>query len=151
MSLPAFGSCILAFVVLSGSAPARAQQAPVQSADEVDDSLTRALELHKAGDLMGAIQNYQVALDLAPERADIRSNLAAAFVALGRYDEGIAEYRRALGVRDDIQIRLNLGLALYKSRRRPDAIAEFRRVLAADPSNKQATLLLADCLLQEDQ
>jgi tetratricopeptide (TPR) repeat protein len=152
MSLPAFGPFILAVVVLTATPPAAAQQpGPGPSAEDVDDSLTRAIELHKAGDLMGAIQNYQVALDLAPDRADIRSNLAAALVALGRYDEGIAEYTRALTVRDDSQIRLNLGLALYKSRRRADAIAEFRRVLDVDPGNKQASLLLADCLLQDDQ
>ena len=100
---------------------------------------------------MGAIQNYEVALDLAPERADIRSNLAAALVALGRFGEAIAEYTRALAVRDDSQIRLNLGLALYKSHRRADAIAEFRRVLNVDAGNKQASLLLADCLLQDDK
>ena len=73
MLSPIFRNFTLALVVLSATAPAGAQQTrPAETAAEVDDSLSRALELHKAGDLMGAIQNYQVALDVAPERADIR-------------------------------------------------------------------------------
>ncbi len=63
---------------------------------------------------MGAIQGYQIALEIAPDRADIRSNLGAAFVGLGRFAEGIDQYRKALTSRDDLSIRLNLALALYK-------------------------------------
>ena len=119
-----------------------------QDARQVDESLERGLVLQRAGDLMGAIQNYQVALELAPDRADIRSNLGAAYVGLGRYTEGIAEYRKALESRDEPAVRLNLALALYKSGRITDAVPELERVLNGNASNQQATLLLADCLLQ---
>ena len=85
---------------------------------------------------------------MAPDRADIRSNLGAALVGLGRFTEGIEEYRKALATRDDPQIRLNLALALYKAGRAQEGVPEFQHVLQQDPANKQATLLLADCLLQ---
>lgn len=136
---------LLALVMVASSAPAGGQP-PVVSVDEL---LGKALALHKAGDLLGAIDNYESALKSAPDRGDIRSNLAAALAGLGRYDEAIAQYRTALEAREDGQIRLNLGLALYKSGRRADAIPEFRRVLETDAENKQAALLLADCLLGE--
>jgi tetratricopeptide (TPR) repeat protein len=130
----------------------RAQTAPAAPAPpnggDVDELLGRALELQKAGDLLGAIQNYQIALETAPERADIRSNLGAAYVGLGRFTEAIDEYREALKSRDDPSIRLNLALALYKGGRSADAIPELQRVIQLDPHNLQAPLVLADCLLQ---
>jgi Tfp pilus assembly protein PilF len=140
---------LAAILVAAGALTAHAQ-APTPSADErqVEELLSRAMVAHKAGDLMGAIQGYQVALDIAPDRADIRSNLGAALVGLGRFTEGIDQYRKALETRDDAAIRLNLALALYKAGRLEEAIPEFERVLAADAGNKQAALLLADCLLQ---
>ena len=48
-------------------------------------------------------------------------------------------------------IRLNLALAYYKAARLPEATEGFQAVLAADPSNKQAILLLGDTLLQGGQ
>ena len=145
-------TALLFAVLLAASAVNAAAQAPAQapSADEqqVDDLLSRALIAHKAGDLMGAVQNYQVALDIAPDRADIRSNLGAALVGLGRYTEGIDQYKKALAGRNDPSIRLNLALALYKAGRAEEGVPEFQAVLGADPANKQAALLLADCLLQ---
>jgi tetratricopeptide (TPR) repeat protein len=133
---------------LAVGAPCAVAQTTPSSGDSPDELVARGIQLHKAGDLMGAIQNYEIALETAPDRADIRSNLGAAFVALGRFDDAIKEYGLALTTRDDPSIRLNLALALYKASRRDQAIPEFQRVLQADPQNKQAALLLADCLLQ---
>jgi len=117
------------------------------AAQEPDALLARGMELHQAGDLLGAVQNYEIALEAQPDRTDIRSNLGAAYVGLGRIEEGIEQYRKALETKDVPSIRQNLGLALYKSGRTGDAAAEFERVLAADPQNKPAALLLADSLL----
>ncbi len=140
-----------AFAIALGcgvAAPAAAQAIDVPVEQQLDTMLARAVVLHEAGDLMGAIQYYEAALAIAPDRADIRSNLGAAHVGLGHYAEAIAEYTKALAGQDDPSIRLNLALALYKSGRTGDAIPEFQRVLQANPGNAQAALLLADCLLQ---
>jgi tetratricopeptide (TPR) repeat protein len=139
---------VVAALLAATAASTSAQQAPSADEQQVDDLLSRALVAHKAGDLMGAVQNYQVALDIAPDRADIRSNLGAALVGLGRYTEGIEQYRKALAGRDDPAIRLNLALALYKGGRTEEAVPELQSVLRGDPAHKQAALLLADCLLQ---
>ena len=137
-------------LVLVGGATASvfAQPAAPPSSNQVDDLLAKGMVLHQAGDLLGAIQNYQIALESAPERADIRSNLGAAYAGLGRYAEAVAEYRRSLTTRDEPSVRLNLALALYKWGRPVDAVPEFHHVLQVDPQNRQAPLLLADCLLQ---
>ena len=130
---------------------ASGQQAPSPDDQQLDELLSRALIAHKAGDLVGAVQSYEVALQIAPDRPDIRSNLGAALVGLGRFSEGIDQYRKALAAHDDPSIRLNLALALYKAGKATEAIPEFQHVLEADAANKQAALLLADCLLQESR
>lgn len=143
---------ILVVSLLGVLSPAEAQQPPsAVDQQQLDDLLSRALVAHRAGDLIGAIQSYQVALDMAPDRADIRSNLGAALIGLGRFNEGIEQYRQALARQEDATIRLNLALALYKSGRNGEAIPEFESVLKSDAANKQAALLLADCLLQADR
>lgn len=142
------GLALAALALAATPALTAAQQVPSADAQQLDELLARGLVAHKAGDLVGAVQNYQVALQIAPDRPDIRSNLGAALVGLGRYTEGIEEYRKALAAGDDPQIRLNLALALYKAGKPQEAVPEFQQVLQKDAANKQATLLLADCLLQ---
>ena len=137
---------VAAALVVAGPLPVAAQAPAVGS--DADTLIAQAMQLHQAGDLLGAIQKYQIALETAPERADARSNLAVAYAALGRIEEAVAEYRRALSDRDDPAIRLNLGIALYKSGQVDRAIPELQHVLQADAGNRQAALLLADSLLQ---
>ena len=141
-------SCLLTLSGLSADAQNQASDTPPAANEQLDEVLARALVQHEAGDLLGAIQYYEVALQMAPDRPDIRSNLGAAYVGLGQIDNGIEQYRKALEAGEDPTIRLNLALALYKAGRLAAATPEFERVLASDAGNKQAALLLADCLLQ---
>jgi Tfp pilus assembly protein PilF len=143
-----FRSIVILTVVMGLWTPCRAQTGLPPETPEIDALLARAIVQHQAGDLLGAIENYREALDKAPDRADIRSNLGAALVALGRFAQGIDEYRTALAGHEDVQIRQNLALALYKAERTDEAIGELERVLQAEPGNRQAALVLADCLLQ---
>ena len=126
--------------------PARAT---AQSAQDVEKLFVRALELQQAGDILGAIDTYKAALTIQPDRADALSNLGAAYVRLGQYDEAIKHYDAAL-VSEPMNgaVRLNLALAYYKSARPQLAIPHLKRVLASDPEAKNAFLVLADCYLQ---
>lgn len=56
----------------------------------------RAVELEKAGDLRGAIEKYQAALELDPSHSGFRLNYGLALCRLGRWDEGITELREIL-------------------------------------------------------
>ena len=133
--------------------PARAQQpAAPDPAQDFERLFVRALELQKAGDVIGAIENYKAALTLLPDRPDALSNLGAAYIALGQYDDAVAQYLAALKV-DPVNnaARLNLALAYYKAGRLNDAIPQLKRVLSSDPEARAAYLVLADCYLQTGQ
>jgi tetratricopeptide (TPR) repeat protein len=134
-------------LVLALPAVARAQPpAPAPTAEEL---FAKGVSAHQAGDILGAVEAYQDALRIEPARVDARSNLGAAYVRLGRYEDAVREYRQALAADPgQVPVRFNLALALYKSALIPEAAQELKQVVAADRTHKAATLLLADCLLQ---
>jgi tetratricopeptide (TPR) repeat protein len=75
----------------------------IRRRDEADQKRVAALEinnrgaeLEKAGDLRGALAKYRAALEILPEHVGIRTNLAAALLKLGYWDEGISQLRQAL-------------------------------------------------------
>jgi tetratricopeptide (TPR) repeat protein len=117
-----------------------------------DVQLEQALALHRGGDILGAIDGYQAILEQHPDRGDARSNLGAAYAHLGRLEEAIEQYRLALaGESAAAGIRFNLALALYKADRLPEAVSELERVVAEQPENDNAVLLLAECHLREEE
>ena len=137
---------LVLLLLLALPAQARAQQGTDADFERL---FTRALELHRAGDILGAIDTYKAALTLSPGRPDALSNLGAAYVRLGQYDDAVAQYEAALKADPDgTAIRLNLGLAYYKSARPNEAIPHLRRVVASEPEARNAYLVLADCYLQ---
>ncbi|HEY7179798.1 MAG TPA: tetratricopeptide repeat protein [Blastocatellia bacterium] len=142
----------LAFVTLLAlSIAAEAQQskrAPGME-DDPERIYARAVQAHQSGDVEGAIREYQAYLALRPERVDARSNLGAALARLGRYAEAIEQYKRALALDGRNQdIRFNLALAYYKTAKILSASKELEAVVAAQPENRNALLLLADCNLR---
>ncbi len=150
-----WGAAVLAaMVALPGPAHAQAPAAaqPSRSDPNLDQMLAQALDRQRAGDLLGAIDAYKVVLQSVPNRADVHSNLGAAYIALGDFEHGMAEYKLAIGLDSaNPTYHFNLGLALYKAGRHEEAVPEFQRVLALAPSNKSAMLLAADCQLQLDR
>ena len=136
-----------AVLLLLATTPVGAQ--PAAPAPDFDTLLAQAMQLHQAGDLIGAIAAYQAALAIDPKRGDARSNLGAAYVRLGRFDEAIGQYKQALeSAPTDPAIQFNLGLAYYKAAQIPDAVPLFESVVALAPDNRGAVLLLGDSLLQ---
>lgn len=121
-----------------------------QGQADVEGAFARATQLHEAGKLEEAISAYQSILTSNPGRADVRSNLGAAYSRLGRYEEAITQYKQALALDGRNQaIRFNLSLAYYKAAWFPEAAAELSRFVAAAPADLperlNAVLLLADC------
>ena len=113
--------------------------------------LDRAIQLHQSGDLQAAIREYQACIAAEPNRVEARSNLGAVLAKLGRYEDAIAQYQAALKVAPRElapRLRFNLGLAYYKSFQIPEAAAEFESLHAAQPSDLNLALLLADCRLR---
>jgi tetratricopeptide (TPR) repeat protein len=141
---------LFAFVVF---APLTLAQA---NSSDVDRAFARATELHERGDLDGAIRGYQAILAAHPERADVRSNLGAAYSRLGRYEDAIQQYKQALA-RDtrNQTIRFNLALAYYKAAWFTEAATELAAFTAAAPkelpARQNAVLVLADCYVRLGQ
>src|ERR1035438_9513687 len=114
-------------------------------------ALDRAIQLHQAGDLPGAIREYRACIAAEPNRVEARSNLGAVLVKLGRYQDAIDQYQAALKVAaGDVVPRLwfNLALAYYKSDQIPEAAAEFEILHRTQPLDLNLALLLADCRLR---
>lgn len=78
-----------------------------------------------------------------------RSNLGAALSRTGHYEDAVVEYRKALDLQpENLPVRMNLALAYYKAAQIAQAAAELERVLARQPGERQAVLLLSDCDLR---
>jgi tetratricopeptide (TPR) repeat protein len=119
------------------------------SSAAVEREFERATQLHQSGDLQGAVRGYLAILATNPARVDVRSNLGAAYSALGRYEDAIQEYKRALIIDSgNSAIRFNLALAYYKAAWFAEAATELEKFIAAVPNTPQtanAQLVLADC------
>jgi len=110
-----------------------------------------AISKQKAGDLDGAVREYQEFLKDHPDVGPIRANLGAALAGLGRYEEAIKEYKLALKLAPSTP-GLSMNLAYYKMGRLDEASALLAKAhKAAQPNNYQATLLLGDCYLRMGQ
>jgi tetratricopeptide (TPR) repeat protein len=111
----------------------------------------QAVDKQQAGDLAGAAQLYKEVLRQDPGNVAARSNLGAALAAQGHFDEAIPEYELALkGAPEQVRpyLQRNLALAYYKSGSLPQALPLLISLHEAQPQNRDAMLLAADCLLQ---
>ncbi len=109
------------------------------------------VDLQRAGDLEGAVQAYRKTLQSDPSNVAARSNLGAALAGLGRYDEAIPEYDKALASAPEQfrpALERNLALAYYKSGRLQEAEPILTSLYRASPANHETALLAADCLFQ---
>lgn len=150
MASDRFRAVFLVLLLILGAVftgPVLAQAGAQDSA--VGREFERVTQLHQSGDLQGAVRGYLAILANYPARVDVRSNLGAAYSALGRYEEAIEQYKRALVIDSgNYAIRFNLALAYYKAAWFAEAAAELERFIGAAPNTPQAAnarLVLADC------
>jgi tetratricopeptide (TPR) repeat protein len=116
--------------------------------DASEEILKKAIGLHQAGNITGAIDAYKKYLAVRPDSPIALSNLGAAYARIARYEDAIAQYRHALKVQPgNAQVELNLALAYYKTGDPETAAETLEKVHKAAPDQLQTTLLLADCWL----
>src|SRR5208283_4735428 len=98
----------------------------------------QADEAHQRGDNELAARKYQELIRLHPEMVAARANLGIALVALGRFDEAIAQYRTALAQAPaDPVLQLDLALAWYKQGEFGKAASELEILRRRQPDNRQ--------------
>src|SRR5690349_599316 len=99
---------LLLFLIALVATLLAAQPAPA----DPESVLRKAVELHRSGDIDGAIRAYREYLAGKPGAFEARSNLGAALARAGRYDDAIVEYNRALADGgNNPAVLLNLALA----------------------------------------
>ena len=82
---------------------------------------------------------YRKALELQPDCAEARTNLAATLLEMGKLNESLAEYRRSLALApDNADTRCGLGNVLFHLGRFDEAVAELRVALSLRPSFYEA-------------
>src|SRR5437016_13173096 len=87
-------------------------------------------------DIHGSLREHLRAIELKPNDSTAHHWLGNdALVALGRFEEAIAEGQRGIEL-DPLSpvINADLGITLYLSRRYDDAIAQLNRTLDTDPT-----------------
>lgn len=139
------GAVCRLFLLLLLCAPlAFAQSSPAQK-KETDRLLQSAVEAQQRGDLPTAIGDYEKVLRLSPKMAEVRVNLGAALADSGRFDDAIAQYRRALpDIGDKNAVQLNIALAYYKKGDLASASREFGVLHTLQPENVKIAILLGD-------
>jgi tetratricopeptide (TPR) repeat protein len=88
-----------------------------------------------------AVDAYQLAQVLAPDRPEAYYNAGIALAEAEQLDAALAALDQALATADDALIgdaRYNLGNVYFRLRRYPDAIAAYQDVLLRDPDDAEA-------------
>src|SRR5205814_8504687 len=102
-------------------------------------------------DLAGSLREYQRAVELKPNDATAHHWFGSdVLLGLGRFDEAIAECRRAVEL-DPLSpiINTDLGATLYLARRFDEANAQLRKTLEIDPTFVNAHYYLGLILQQK--
>lgn len=133
--------------VLFAAAPVLAQS------PQIDPRLVAiaeaALQAQQAGNLVEAEAGYRKFLEAEPRNVEVLANLGVVYAGLGRYDDAVGAYKRALEVSHlSAPIRMNLALAYYKAARCAEALPELTFVLESSPGMYNALVLAADCHVQ---
>lgn len=96
-----------------------------------------------------ALEELRKALSLRPNDAEIRLNLASAFLEIGRAQDAMAEAAEAVRLKPSASARLVLGQAFFAAGEEDKAESEFKGALALDPSSAGARLGLGQLRLRQ--
>ncbi len=115
----------------------------------------RGVALRNAGSPAAAADSYGRALAIRPEYPEAEENLGAALSDLGRIDDAMGHFERALapggGTRDPAEVarvRDEMGNALARNGRADEAPAQYREALRIDPGLPEAHYDLGLALAQ---
>lgn len=107
----------------------------------------QASALAAAGDIRGAIREYQLALRENPGYLDANLGLASLLAASGDYPGAVARYRSVVAHRpDNVDARLGLAAAMALGGEPADAIAQLRQLVTTNPQSAPAHFELGRAL-----
>ncbi|MBI5868135.1 MAG: protein kinase, partial [candidate division Zixibacteria bacterium] len=116
-------------------------KAAAEKALQIDENLAEAhaslgwIQTVYGWDWQGAAQSFQHALRLNPQYATVHEWYALYLTITGRFDEAVAETRRAREL-DPLSLIINSvgGVVLYMARRYDEALVQLNSTIEMDPS-----------------
>lgn len=101
--------------------------------------LAAAQKLSEAGDYQGAAGELEKAVHDAPEFAEAHTNLAAQYIRLGHYEDGMREIARSTGIAGpNVRDLCNRAFAELALGRRTDAVQSVQAALRIAPESPNA-------------
>ncbi len=121
------------WIAISGTAMLSAQS----------DARQSALMLEQQGQNAEAEQAWQSIARSNPQNAEAFAHLGLIETRQERYDDAIANYRKALALNPALPgLQMNLGLALFKAKDFKESIKPFTAELRKHPDDQRLTILL---------
>ena len=127
-----------------------------ENALRIDDRLAAAhtalghIKVQYEYDWAGAEREYQRAIELNPNYANAHLFYAIYLAMMGRFDEGLAEIRRAQELEPiSLFIHANVGAILNAARRYDEAINQAKSVLEMNPNLDHARFMLGVAYLHK--
>lgn len=101
---------------------------------EADDLIMKAASAAGAGDVKSAVNYYEAAIALEPERADIHASLALSLMQCGYTADALAAAEKSVELApDDAQSNYALGHILRLGEKNDAALAALSKAVSADP------------------
>ena len=109
----------------------------------------KAFMLMFQGDNQGAISEFEAALTIEPEHAEILHYLGMAYAQEDFWNKAVARYERALTLMpDSIEALYSLGIAYFRLDRWEDAVAVLRQVVELSPEHARGHEVLGKSLVK---
>jgi tetratricopeptide (TPR) repeat protein len=80
-----------------------------------------------------AIVQYQKALEIKPDFAEAHNNLAYSLLQIGRVNEAITHFQRALEIQQSYEAYYNLGCAFRQKGMAAEAMASYQKAIELQP------------------
>lgn len=103
------------------------------------ESYNKGVKQFNQEDLSGAIESFNTAVSILPDRANPYRNIAVAYLRLDSADAAIRFFTKTLELDPkDVETMNNLGSTYYQQKDYNKAAEAFQKVLDSDPTNAQA-------------
>jgi tetratricopeptide (TPR) repeat protein len=103
----------------------------------IEPNLGRSLMAE--GKVADAVPHLMRAIQFQPDRADLRHELAMAYVGLGRNDDALAAWQEAVRINPNFEeAYFTMGIVLAANHRSAEAVRAFQEVVRINPSRTDA-------------
>jgi len=103
-----------------------------------DAYYNRGCVYDKLGNLIGALSDYNMAIEINSDYADAYNNRGYIYLRQGKYTQAISDFTKAIAINPDIAgYYYNRGLAFRQQGYYVQAISDFTKTIAIDPDYAQ--------------